>query len=169
MWRATSKKGRHRKSHLDAAGDITGVASGECLEGLAGTCGGCLSHGLNGTKHALKMCPLEISTVMDVLNSTHLLRAMAAVAKAAGSAKSHSGQSGQGDSSKQARKRSRDGEPLGGAASSVSGRIPYSQHQPPKAGKDRGRSGAKGSAGKGRGRSKGSAKARTTSTTPSGI
>ena len=52
---APSKKSRHRKSHLDAAGNITGVASGECSEGLGGTCGGCLSHRLNYTKHALRM------------------------------------------------------------------------------------------------------------------
>ena len=41
---AQRKKRRHRKSHLDVAENITGVASGECSEGLGGTCGGCLSH-----------------------------------------------------------------------------------------------------------------------------
>jgi hypothetical protein len=162
-----SKKGRHRKSHLDEKGNITGVASGECPEGLSGTCGGCLSHGLKDTKHALKMCPLKVSTVMDVLNSSHLMRSMTAAAKAAKSAKSQSEQSEQGDSSKQA-KRGRDGEPLGGAASSVSGVNPNSQRQPPRAGKGRGRSGAKGSAGKGRGKSKGGVKPASASKAPPG-
>ena len=80
---AQSKKGRHRKSHLDATGNITGVASGECTEGLSGTCGGCLSHGLDNTKHALKMCPLKVSIVFKVLNSGRILGAMTQAAKIA--------------------------------------------------------------------------------------
>ena len=166
---AFSKKGRHRKSHLDEKGNITGVASGECPEGLSGTCGGCLSHGLKDTKHALKMCPLKVSTVIDVLNSSHLLRSMTAAAKAgaAKSARSQSEQSEQGDSSKQA-KRGRDGEPLGGAASSVSGVNPNPQRQAPRAGKGRGRS-AKNSAGKGRGKPKGGVKPASASKAPPSI
>ena len=167
---ASSTKGRHRKSHLDAAGNITGVASGECSEGLGGTCGGCLSHGLNDTKHALKMCPLKVSTVVKVLNSSHLPRGMKAVAKATDSARSQSEQSEQDDSARQARKRGRKGELVNGAESSVSGATSNSQRQPraaKKAGKGRGRSSAKGSAGKGREGSKGSAKARPTSGVPS--
>ena len=167
---AVSKKGRHRKSHLDANGNITGVASGECAEGLSGTCGGCLSHGLKDTKHALKMCPLKVSTVMDVLNSSHLMRAMSAAAKAASSAKSQSERSEQGDSSKQA-KRGRDGEPLGGAASSVSGVNPNPQRQAQRTGKGRGRSSAKGSSSaKGNSSAKGSTgKGRTNSKGPPSV
>ena len=169
---ALSKKGRTRKSHLDAAGNITGVASGECAEGHAGTCGGCLSHGLDDTKHALKMCPLNIATVTKVLNSGHLLRAMKSAAKGE-STKSHSDQSEQGDSSARPRsKRNRDGGPIDDAASSVSGANSNPQHQnahtAKKAGKGRGRVGAKGTSGKGRGRAKGAGKPASASNGPPG-
>ena len=171
---ASGKKGRNRKSHLDAAGNITGVASGECPEGSKGTCGGCLSHGMEDTRHALSMCPLKISAVLKVLNSSRLLGSMTHATKVAEPqrAKSQSERYEQDESSARrprqhtgsasGLKRNREGELLDDNASSVSGANsnpqPQTSHAAKKAGKGRGRARARGTSGKGRGRSKGSGK-----------
>jgi hypothetical protein len=64
---APNKHGRNCRSHLAEDGSPTGVAAGECAEGLNGTCEECRSHGVINTKHSLSQCPLSYSTVKSVL------------------------------------------------------------------------------------------------------
>ena len=159
---AMSKKkaGRAKQSHLTAEGGVTGIASGECTEGLSGTCGGCMSHGMENTKHSLEMCPLKPFTALKVLNSDALLGAMEHAARTtAGHAKKAS-ESGHTDSSARPRqqgppassasaKRDRGGSRATDNTSSASGAPPTSRGKGAKGKAGRGR------AGKGKGESKG--------------
>ena len=160
---AMSKKkpGRAKQSHLTAEGDVTGIASGECTEGLSGTCGGCMSHGMENTKHSLEMCPLKPFTVIKVLNSDALLGAMEHVAQNTTRHAKKASESGHTDSSARPRqqkssasgasvKRGRGGsKTTDNASSSASGAPPTSRGKGAKGKAGRGR------AGKGKGESKG--------------
>ena len=80
---APNKNGKNCRSHLAKDGSPTGVAAGECAEGLNGTCEGCRPHGVINTKHSLSQCPLSYSTVKSVLLSTHFLQSLAKLDKPA--------------------------------------------------------------------------------------
>jgi len=80
---APNKNGKNCRSHLAKDGSPTGVAAGECAEGLNGTCEGCRPHGVINTKHSLSQCPLSYSTVKSVLLSIHFLQSLAKLDKPA--------------------------------------------------------------------------------------
>ena len=128
---------------------------------LVGTCGGCLSHGMDNTTHSLKMCPLKPSVVLKVLNSSRLLGALQHAAHIA-RPRSESGQTDpptrpprqpRSSSSGASSKRKREGPKPTGATSSASGVPPSTKGG--KGTKGKAGKGSKGKAGKRQGKSKG--------------